>query len=262
MKGNSYAWYSTESKPISELLASKCSDVEADFDKEFGSLFSALIRIMDNTYKLYAQHFWILANPHLAHVHKNSTILMSAVGKNFFVLHSALMLTRSGLYGPARTLLRHVFGYLVVAKYCALSEDDRVFGRWDSGDTVYFTKGVLNKIVKPDNKELKDFWNLMCKYSHSTNTSQQIVVEWKGCEEDIYVTLCFIRALLECQYHLLNSVLITKSMRSFALRNDDEHQIPPIREENRKLLKVTRSSMGKKARDLVRRYVAAWQLDP
>lgn len=138
-------------------------------------------------------------------------------------------MTRNGLYGPARTLLRHVFEYLVVAKYCALSEDNRVFDRWDAGDTVYFTKGVLNKIVTPDISELKDFWRLMCKYSHSTTTSQQVTVEWEGSEDDIYVTLCFVRALLECQYHLLNSILITKSMRSFALRYDDDGEIPPIR---------------------------------
>ena len=100
----------------------------------------------------------------------------------------------------------------------------------------------------------------MCTYSHSTNASQQVVIEWNGNEEDIYVTLCFIRALLECQYHLLNSVLITKSMRAFALRYDDDDEIPMIREENRNILKLTRNMMSKKAKALTRCYVATWQL--
>lgn len=83
MSERSYRWYSTESKPLSEILDRKCSDVNAIFDQEFGGLFSALTRIMDNTYKLCSHHFWILANPHLTYVPQNSSIIVSAVGKNF-----------------------------------------------------------------------------------------------------------------------------------------------------------------------------------
>lgn len=214
MDDKKYGWYSTESLPLSDILSKKITDVEIAFDKELGSHFKALKKIMDNTYNLSSHHIWLFDTPHLVELPKNKSVIFAAIHKNFFVLHSALNLTRSGLFGPARTLLRHVFEYLVVAKFCAVSEDDRVFERWDSGDTVYFTNGVLKKITKPDNTELKDFWHLMCQYSHSTNSSQQVSIEWNGSEDDIYVTLCFIRAMLECQYHLLNSVLITKSMRS------------------------------------------------
>lgn len=262
MESGKYGWYSTASVDLSEILQKKSSEISFAFDQENKGYYERLVRIMDNTYRLSSHHVWMLSNPHLAQVHRYSKVIFSAIGKNFFVLHGALQLTRQGLYGPARTLLRHVFEYLVVAKYCAVSLEARVFDRWDAGDTVYFTNGVLKKIVKPDTKELKDFWALMCQYSHSTNVSQQVVLEWDGSEDDIFVTLCFIRALLECQYHLLNSHLITASMRAFALRYDDEDEIRPLREENKELLKVTRPLMGKKARALTKCYTSAWHVAP
>ena len=260
MDNQNYGWYSKGSLPLSEMFSERITSVEAIFDKNLGDHFEALTKIMDNTYRLASYHIWLFNMPHLVELPKNRSVIFSAIHKNFFVLHSALSLTRSGLFGPARTLLRHVFEYLVVAKFCAISEDDRVFESWDSGDTVYFTNGVLKKIIKPDNGELKDFWHLMCQYSHSTNSSQQVSIEWDGSEDDVYVTLCFIRAMLECQYHLLNSVLITKSMRSFAKKYDDDNAIKEVREKNRKILKLTRAMMGKKARDLTRCYVASWQI--
>jgi len=251
MDESSYSWLSRKSISLSKLIAHKGKESADSFDQAYGGVPEAIVEIMDNTYSLLCQHVWMFNTPDVVNLPKNDPAIASAIYKIFFVLHSALNLTREGLYGPARTLLRHTFEFLIVGKFCGISHDDRIFNRWDSGDTVYFTNGILNKIQNPDNSEFKAFWELMCQYSHATNSSQQIDIDWNKNESDTYITLTFIRAIVECQYHLLNSIYITKSMRAMALSLDDNNEIKPLRVRNRELINKSRSFMSKKLRLLV-----------
>lgn len=260
MENNQFGWYSTESAKLSEIIGDQCSLVELEFDKALGKYYSFLIKIMDNSYRLKSYHLWLFQNSHLTELPKNSTVILAAIHKNFFLLHSALNLTRRGMYGPARTLLRQSFEFLVIAKFCSISEDSRIYGLWENGETIYFTRGVLNKIVKPEISELKDFWSLLSEFSHSTSSSQQTVIEWSGSETEIYLTLTFVHALVECQYHLLNSILITRNIRSFALRYANRVEITALRESNKILLAEIRRIAGKKTQKLIRCYCGRWEI--
>jgi hypothetical protein len=217
--------------------------------------------MLDNNYALMAEHFYLLdprANV-LIQAHPKQVMLASAVGKNFFVLQSSLQLVREGLYGPARTLLRHVLEALVIAKYTSLSEEYSAYNRWSDGKSLSFSR-LLDKVGSPDMNEIKILWDILCKSSHATNVSQQIVLEWQECKKDIHITLLFIRALLECQYHLLNSHLLTDSMKRFELENGDSKKVKELRATNRALFKNSRKFMGKKASQITREYCASWKL--
>ena len=178
MDEKSYDWLNKNSVSFSELVEYKSQEAINEFDKAYAPVFKCITELMDNTYSLFSHHVWMFQAPHIVNLPQNNTVIGAAIYKNFFVLYSALKLTKEGLYGPARTLLRHSYEFLMVAKFCGISHDDNVFKRWDSGDTVYFTNGILKKIESPDNYEFKFFWELLCTYSHATNSSQQISVDW------------------------------------------------------------------------------------
>lgn len=257
---NKNAWYGVLSDDLSKILAERCAEVEGNFDRKYSDLHSLLVRLMDNTYRIACHHVWMLGNPSIVKLPKNRKVIFAAVHKNFFVFYSAIELAKQGLFGPSRTLLRHIFEYLMIAKFCAVSEDSHVFEKWEKGDTVYFTNGVLKKIAKPDKEEFVDFWSMLCAFSHSTTVSQQTGVDWEAGESEILATFSLIRALLECHYHILNSLLITGSMRRFAERYDDKGELKRRRAEAREILKVTRKLLGGKARGLVRDFTTSWKL--
>lgn len=254
-------WFTRGEIRFSELLEFKSKEVTQEFDKELLPFFNVMGEILDNNYLLMAEHFWLLDAGVLVQIHPKKEMLASAVGKNLFVLRTALDLTRQGLFGPARNLLRHVLEALVTAKYSAVSESNSSFERWKNGQSLSFS-GLLNKVSKPDVVETKILWEVLCASSHASTVSQQVFVEWAHDEREIKVNLSIIRMLLECQYHLLNSHLLTPSIKQYALENCDGSKIKGARLRNRELFKKTRPLIGKAGSKVTREYCATWIVSP
>jgi hypothetical protein len=80
--------------------------------------------------------------------------------KNLVAFYSSIELTKKGLYGPARVLMRYIFEGVTIAKFCSISMDRNLIQKWNDGIHVSLTNDVLNKIKSPDNQELKSFWKL------------------------------------------------------------------------------------------------------
>ncbi len=159
--------------------------------------------------------WWIAPGMPFRKGHRELTPLMfSLFHRNFFHVFSAMKLTLSGFYESARPLLRCTFESLMISKFCHICENDHVMKKWDSGQTVYFANSILKKIESPDTKPFYEFWALICEHSHATKNSMQDSIDLKSKDEqnNVKANLVMLNILLECNYHLLNTHLITKEL--------------------------------------------------
>jgi hypothetical protein len=216
---------------------------------------------LNGLYEMASQFAWLFNAPHIADLNKANTILFSTLHKNLIALYTSLKLTRIGLYGPARSMLRHAYEALLVAKYCSISHNLQLYEKWKGGDVVYLSNGVLKKIRKPDTEAFKDFWNLMSNYSHATIYAQQVVVNVQSVPDEVPLNLVYLRILLDCQYHLLNSHLITPSMQYYTKRyRRGPDPLPQQRTRMRELLADSRKDLLDLPKEIIRNYRATWRL--
>lgn len=76
--------------------------VDAEHKEEIELVRSGL----NHLYSIASQVAWLFNAPHIAVQNKATTILFPTLHKNLIALHTSLNLTRLGLYGPARSILR------------------------------------------------------------------------------------------------------------------------------------------------------------
>lgn len=201
-------------------MTSKFDEIAQENTKNFSRTYQDLIggirELLDVECRITGCFVgWWLAPWTLKKGHKELMPLQfSLFHRSFFTIYSALSLTVSGFYEAARPLLRNIFESLMISKFCDVCDDDSVMKKWDSGETVYFANSILKKIEVPDPAPFSEFWNIICEHSHATKASGQPSIELKDENEEINVpvNLAVINALLECNYHLLNTHLITPEL--------------------------------------------------
>ena len=190
-------------------------------------------------------------------------LLFSLFHRNFFSYFSALKLTVNGLYMPARPLLRNIFESLMIAKFCNINDNVRVMKRWDSGEAVYFANSILKKIIIPDPKPFYDFWGLICEHTHATKSSSQLFLEFEKEDniDGVSENLAIMNALLECNYHLLNTHLIAPRLsymvKLYTTRN---YKIPELRKKAHSQFKRNRKYLGLESIKLISTYKRKWQI--
>ncbi len=194
-------------------------------------------------------------------------LMFSLFHRNYFNIYSAMKLTLSGFYESARPLLRCTFESLMISKFCHICEDDRVMKKWDSGQTVYFSNAILKKIESPDTKSFHDFWTLICEHSHATKNSMQVSIELKSKDEqdNVAENLAMLNALLECNYHLLNSHLINPELaymdKFYSTRVKPkirEYDTPALKERAHIQFKKNRAFLGTESIKLIAAYKRKW----
>lgn len=214
-------------------------------------------------YKLAREYLWTINLDMLGVTEKATIILATAWSKNNISLYTAYRLTNEGLYGPARLILRHCFEFLMLSKYCALTSNDSLLQKWDKGDSnISLTNDVLNKLKKPKKDEFFEFWKLLCKFTHATIYSNQpgIKIDKKEIIE-IKFNYLFIRTLLECNYHLLNSYLINDSIKFYGdYYGKGKKYTSDIRKKIRSLLVSHKKDMKKKSKKLIYDYKLKWTI--
>jgi hypothetical protein len=223
--------------------------------------FKLIKEILNVQHRFAAYHLWTI-NPSIGvGFSKAKPVLFSTYHKNLFTFFSAFDLTKRGFYGPARTLMRHTFESLIIAKFCAISKDNTLLQKWLSGEPIYFANGILKKIIVPNGVDaFSEFWELMCGYSHSTIYAQQISPEWKDNKKDIRYNFIFLRMLLECNYHLLNVHLITSSVRYYAESYTDKDEIKKLKSSMRELFRTSKMEMLPTPKTLIANYKRKWVL--
>jgi hypothetical protein len=204
--------------PFVELAETIEGENASIVDAEHGAELKTLRACLDCLYAIASEFAWHLNTPHVAIQNKATMILFSTFHKNLIALHTSLKLTRLGLYGPARSMLRHVYEALLIAKFCALSNETTLFEKWKEGDVVYLTNGVLKKLLAPDTSAFSDLWGLLSNYSHATVYAQQVNLSVHASPDDVPLNLVYLRILVDCQAHLLGSHLVTPSMQYYTKR--------------------------------------------
>jgi hypothetical protein len=228
----------------------------AAITKAFGPQYQLIRDLTDYQFALAATHAFGL--PEHPDSPKHSPLLLSVVYKNLINFYSITRLIEAGLHGPARALLRYAFEGAVIAKYCTCRSDFQLFEKWDSGKYIHLTNDILNKIRSPDTKPFRTFWTELCQFTHATNSSMQVGLQFDFNRKDIYSSITLTLILLRMNYHILNTHILTRLVRYYALRYGTANFIAKIRHSGRPLLYKARQFNSRKAGILVKNFKSTW----
>lgn len=186
-------------------------------------------------------------------------LIATAYMKSTLGIYASYDLTIKGLFGPARSLFRYVFEFLLIAKFCSITEDFDLFKKWEGGGKISIQKQIFNNIEKPKMEEMNNFWESLCRYTHATIYSMQPNFNIKGNEKDIQINLIFILLLLECNYHLLN-VHYANSSRMYFTKYFKNDEVQKLRKEIRFILNHYKKRLTPSSKRLVMEYCANWKM--
>jgi len=156
----------------------------------------------------------------------HNVLLANALANQIYLSLSVLLLLKQTLYGSARVLLRQFFEALIIAKYS--EQDTSLTERWKANveenigvRRISVSRGVFRPLEKKgiDVSQLKETWNLLNLFTHSTRHAQQVlrvpivegsagkeVEEWRERSHLIpnaEFTIDLLFVLLCMNYHLL-----------------------------------------------------------
>jgi hypothetical protein len=226
----------------------------------FPAQTAAVVQSLDNLHAIAAFHAGTIASLQDAAPHPANRVLFSCFHKTLLSLYAAHESTLDGPYGIARPHLRQAFESLMIAKLCATDPASDVFDKWIDGLDLYFTNGILRRIVRPDTGQFSESWRVLCKWSHATVFANQLSLDLEATVEQTAVNLAFIGALLNFQDHLLNRHILTPTMKYYAERYGDKSKLAEAKTALRISLSTLKSHLGLPAKRLVRDFRATWQL--
>ncbi|SPD73058.1 hypothetical protein PITCH_A1660006 [uncultured Desulfobacterium sp.] len=157
----------------------------------------------------------------------------------------------------------------MVSKFSSISENTSVLAKWNDDKTIYFSNSVLKKIEIPDPEPFHYFWSLVCDHSHATKSAMQVSIDIGDEDNSMEVVhnIAVINALIECNYHLLNTHLITSEyeyMGKFYFGRKDGpfpgYKVPELRKQAHSLFKKNRKSLGSESLKLITAYKRKWKL--
>lgn len=263
--------YKLETKSASDLLDGLADQNKESFSPSATKEIIGARQLIDIQCKIasYFISYWADPRAPLCSRYKELIpLLFSSFHKNIYSFYATLVLTAMGLYGPARPILRNIFETLMIAKFCGISDDSIVLQRWNEKETIYFTNSVLKKIVIPDPQPFAEMWEMLCKTSHATRSSGQISMNTEEDSEESHFNLAVLNALLECNYHLLNSVMIKPGLyymvkfysTRFVLKKKRGFNIPELRKNAHHQFAENRSFLGPESVRLISSYKRKWVL--
>lgn len=254
--------YSRETESATALFGVLAKQNKENLLSQANKAVSGARLLIDIQCKIASYFVGLWSSPVLTYRKGHSELyplLFSTFHKNIFSSYAILVLTEDGLYGPARAILRNVFESLMIAKFSDTSENPEVMIKWDSMETVYFTNSVLKKIVSPDPCPFADMWNLLCNFTHATRSSGQVSMNPEFNPDHHGFNLAVLNALLECNYHLLNSLLITPEFAYMAkLYSKRSYDVPELRKNAHQQFAENRSFLGSESKKLINSYKKKW----
>lgn len=197
-------------------------------------------------------------------------LLFGTFHRSIFSSYAILRLTSDGLFGPARAILRSIFESLMIAKFSDISENPTVMMKWHNTETIYFTNSVLKKIITPDPQPFVLMWNRLCDLSHATRYAGQFSMLVEDHPGEQMFTLAVLNALLECNYHLLNSLLITPDVSHMVKfcctratpKLERSHDIPELRKTAHRQFKENRAFLDSELIGFMAAYKRKWNVKP
>jgi hypothetical protein len=246
--------------PLYWSLGSAAVANKAAVDAAYKTELRAMAQDFDAQFQLLSFVYWTAGNPELAGRGSTDVVLYSALHKNAVLFFSAIEMTRRGFYGPACTLLRPIVESLVLAKYCALADDTKVFEKWREGKYVHLVYDVLNRVDRPALGYIRTHWKALHELVRATIYAQQIFYRYSEIEKEIRAVLGIIRVLLYWNYHLLTRHLLTPSKIYYTRTYGDHNAFEKARQRARTFARRARTQFVEDGSKLVREYCARWHL--
>ena len=100
----------------------------------------------------------------------------------------------------------------------------------------------------------------MSSYSHATIYAQQVGLNTASAPNEVPLNFVYLKTLLDCQYHLITSHLVTPSMRYYERLHADEGDVSRLKQKMKALLVESRQGLLKRPREVIRNYRATWEL--
>lgn len=219
------------------------------------------IRDAIDTQNSYTRAFHgFVGNTYLTHHGDSEKPIFSALAKNELSLYACLSLTRDGFYGVALNQLRLVYEALMIAKVAALLKYDKLINKWISGDTIYFSNGVMKRIKSPAIPNLKELWPILSEQSHATIHSAQVVTRFSEIRGEISGTLAVIGMLACCNFHLLNRHFVTPQMVGIGKRYFADGKFIELRASSKMAAGAVSKHLSPLGRTVVREYGSTWNV--
>lgn len=245
-------------KTLHEVLRSETSATKKTVAAGFRNSLEQLKKLLDTEFAIVDNTAWLLGQQHFNGRNATEIAVFSAIHKNFFLFHSAINLAKSGLYGPAGTLLRPIFESLYIAKYCSLAKSDLTFEKWREGEYVHLTNEVFNRIKNSDFSETRMLWKALNQLSHATVYAQQISASYEEIKVEIGVCLSLVQILAVLNHHLLTQHYLTPQVIRYTKIYGNATVFDSARLSGRNLCRVINSGLTPSAKRVVREYVSPW----
>ena len=252
--------YSEGGQDFSETFKRAKNNSHAEITKSFLRESESIVQCINDVYRIASRYMWTIYGLSDTIVSPVQDVLFPCFHKSLVSLYVSHDLTISGLYGPARPHLRHAFESLMIAKYCSVNPESDVFDRWVDGVDIYFTNAILKRIRHPFAEEFIALWKLLCQWSHSTVFAGQSDLSIRNTKSELLMNFGIIEVFLQWSYHLLNSHILTRSVRYYGDRYCHTNKANKARERLNQTFKRHLRFLGIRSRRLIRDYRATWTI--
>jgi hypothetical protein len=258
-------WYRWGDDNLLGRLRQQSKENHEPLKEELSPLLRAIEEMLDLLYAYASLYLSNLDLPRflgLNHPNCDPSLGVTAFHKSTLAIFAALTLVLASLPGAAGPLLRQAFEWLVIAKYYYVSGDEELFERWLNGASILIGREVLHHLQPKVKEPLGYFWQHLCKYTHASTSAQQISLDRGEVTTRARLNLLWIRMLIECSYHLLNSWMIPRSLKQFMDRvsSSAERSLQLKQKERfRALLRITREVLTPRARGTVYAFRLTWK---
>lgn len=232
-----------------------------NFEIEFEDEIYLIKKNLSCQFDLLNLYITVLVRDPYAEPDEHTRISLIALYKNLISLYSTIELTSQGLYGPARIIFRNIYEYLIISKSVAIRKDNTLLDKWETGKNISLQREIFSKVITPNSLAMRQFWDLLCKLTHGTIHSMQVMLRYDGIKEDLYVNIAFMKMLLDMNYHVLNTYVANRSIQyytKFAVDIGNEGEFKSQKQEIRKQILAMRKSLNELSKKTVLDFCKSW----
>lgn len=185
---------------------------------------------------------------------------LSLIYKNINYLYTAYKLTGIGQYSVARLTFRNVYESLIILKANAIKSDLGLLEKWKSGENINLKANVFRKVDSPNSRSMLNFWDYLCKLTHSTKYSIQTMFDYKKEEVDLNYT--FILILLYLNFHVLNRYIANRSLDAKVDRliiTEEGSSLKEQRDGLKKAFSLIKKEHSKETRSVINDFCKVWR---
>ncbi len=245
-----------------DCLNNQSNNTEKVFKEWFDEELQNITIALENQYKIFNIGLNLRS---LVNRYNFEEIVQIALLRNFFSFYSILDLTKKGLIGSARIIMRNIYEFLIEAKYIVITHDQKLFEKWNTDGDISLKRDVFSKVEKPNSVAMKQFWRELCGFSHASKRSQYLSLLYDTeCYTNLHLNIIFMCILLEMNYHLLITYYLRGSLEYYiniaeSARDDKENDtLKCLKLKQREVFNRLRKDYSPISKKIVYDYKLKW----